>query len=145
MGHVHVKTMSHRWWSERCHECYFKMCWHFQLEVEIICKIWRSSHEEIFVRKTAHCGDRNRLEGLEYHVFKVADKCEMFVKKMNRTLTCSRTRALIIVNLRFLSIQSLEGSVVLKTCGCVRGKSVYHIRTREIYLCSYMGDVTNLK
>jgi hypothetical protein len=100
---------------------------------------------KIFVRKTAHCGDRNRLESLEYHVFKVADKCKMLAKKMNRMLTCSRTRALIIVNLRVLSLQSSEGSVVLKTCGCVRGKSVYHIRTREICLCSYMGDVANLK
>ena len=36
-----------------------------------ICKIWSSFHEEIFVRKTAHCGNRNRLESLEYHVFKV--------------------------------------------------------------------------
>ena len=64
-------------------------------KVEGICNIWRSFHLEIFVRKTAHSGDRNRLESLEYHVFKVADKSEMFAKKMDRTLTCSRTRALL--------------------------------------------------
>jgi hypothetical protein len=81
--------------------------------------------------KTAHCGDRNRLESLEYHVFKVTDKCEMFAKKMDRTLTCSRTRALLIFNLRITSLQSLEGSVVLKTCDCVSEKSAYHSRTRE--------------
>ena len=97
------------------------------------------------MRKTAHCGDRNRLESLEHHVFKVADKCEMFSKKMNRTFTCSRTRALLIFNLRVTSLQSLEGSVVLKTCGCVRGKSVYRSRTREKCLCSYMRDVINIK
>ena len=57
----------------------------------------------------------------------------MFAKKMDRTLTSSRTRALVIVNLRVTSLQSLEGSVVLKTCGCVTGKSVYHIRTREVF------------
>lgn len=114
-------------------------------KVEIICKIWRSSHEKIFVRKTAHCCDRNRLESLEYHVFKVADKCKIFAKKMNRTLTCCRTRALLIVDLRVLSFQSSKGSVVFRTCGSVGGKSVYHIRTREICFCSCMGDVENLK
>jgi hypothetical protein len=56
-------------------------------KVEVICKTWTSFHLEIFVRKTAHCGDRNRLESLECNVFKVADKCEMFAKKMDRTLT----------------------------------------------------------
>jgi hypothetical protein len=101
---------------------------------------------EIFVRKTAHCGDRNRLESLEHHVFKVADKCEMFSKKMDRTFTCSRTRrASLIFNLRVTSLLSLEGLVVLETCGCVRGKSVYHSRTREKYLYSYVRDVINFK
>jgi hypothetical protein len=114
-------------------------------KVEGICKIWRSFHLEIFVRKTAHCGDRNRLESLEYHVFKVADKHEMFAKKMDRTLTCSRIRALLIFYLRVTSLQSLERSVVLKTCGCVRGKSVSYSRTREKCFYSYMRDVTNIK
>lgn len=113
-------------------------------KVEGICKIWRSFHLELLVRKTAHCDDRNRLEILEYHVFKVTDKYEMFAKKMDRTLTCSRIRALLIFNLRVTSFQSLEGYVVLKTCGCVKGKSAYHSRTREICLCSYKRDVINI-
>ena len=100
-------------------------------KVEGICKIWRSFPLEIFVRKTAHCVDRNHLESLKRHVFKVTDKCEMFSKKTNRTFTCSRTRASLIFNLRVTSLQSLEGFVVLKTCGCVRGKSVYRNRTGE--------------
>jgi len=111
-------------------------------KVKDICKIWRSVHLEIFVRKTAHCGDRNRLECLEYHMFKVADKCEMFAKKMNPTLTCGRTRALLIFNLRFTSLQSLKGTAVLKTCGCVRGKSVYNNRTRKVGLQLFVWKET---
>jgi len=71
-------------------------------KVEAICKICSSFPLEIFVRKTAHCGDRNRVESLECHMFKVADKSEMFSKKMNRTFTCRKTRALLIFNLSLL-------------------------------------------
>jgi hypothetical protein len=56
-----------------------------------------------------------------------------------------KKRALLIFILRVTSPQSLEGSLVLKTCSCVRGTSVYHSRTREKYLCSYVRDVINIK
>jgi hypothetical protein len=56
-----------------------------------------------------------------------------------------KRRVLSIFNLRVTSLQSLEGSEVLKSCGCVRGKSVYQSRTQEECVCSYMRDVINIK